>query len=112
MRVPVWMIALPAMCLPALAGAAEPQDEVRKVAEIYLDSLTGKGDAEGRELLLGGATLNAQLFTLENWQIRSRDPVQAEQGDLRAAVTAMNELDRAGRKSLTRIINSAPSGDG
>lgn len=112
MRVAVWwMIALPAVCLPAkTAGADEPRDEARKIAEVYLDSLTGKGDPEGRELLLGGATMNAQLFSLENWRIQSRDPVRTEQGDLKAAVTVMYDLDRAGRKSLTRIVNSASSG--
>jgi hypothetical protein len=56
--------------------------------------------------------MNAQLFNLENWSIQSREPVRTEQGDLRAAVTAMDELDRAGRKSLTRIVAGAGSGNG
>jgi len=94
------------------ARAEEPKDEVRKVAEVYLDALTGKGDQAGRDLLLGGATVNAQLFNLENWKIVARAPVQTEQGDLRAAVALMSELDKAGRASLSRIVNASTGGEG
>lgn len=108
-----WAVAMAMWVLAFAAQAAgEPQDEVRQTAERYLDSLTGKGSQEDRELLLGGATSNAQLFTLENWKVVSRAPPQAEQGDLRAAVTMMQDLDKAGRLSLSRIVNVAGGGEG
>jgi hypothetical protein len=103
--VAVWVLAL-------AARADEPKDEVRKTAERYLESLTGKGTQDDRELLLGGATTNAQLFNLENWRVVSRAPAQAEQGDLRAAVTMMQDLDKAGRASLAKIINVSSGGEG
>jgi hypothetical protein len=107
-----WAIAVAVWALAFAARADEPKDEVRKTAERYLDALTGKGNQEDRELLLGGATTNAQLFNLENWRVISRAPPQAEQGDLRAAVAMMADLDRAGRASLSRIINAGGGGEG
>jgi hypothetical protein len=102
-----------AVCALAFAARAdEPKDEVRKVAERYLESLAGKGSQEDRDLLLGGATINAQLFNLENWKVVSRAPAQVEQGDLRAAVTLMQDLDKAGRASLSKIINAGGGGEG
>ncbi|HEY8208497.1 MAG TPA: hypothetical protein VIG99_13495 [Myxococcaceae bacterium] len=101
----VWSLAF-------AAQADEPKDEVRQAAERYLDALAGKGNQDDRELLLGGATSNAQLFNLENWKVVSRSPPQAEQGDLRTAVAMMQDLDKAGRLSLSRIINSGRGGEG
>jgi len=105
-------VVLAAWTLAAAVRADEPKDEVRKAAEEYLQSLTGKGDPEGRELLLGGATMNAQLFSLENWKVISRAPAQVEQGDLKAALAMMGDLDKAGRTALTRIINVGSGGEG
>ena len=45
----------------------------QKVAKTYLNALTGKGDEAGKDLLLGGVTMNAQLFTLENAELKARD---------------------------------------
>jgi len=103
--VAVWVLAL-------AARADEPKDEVRKTAERYLEALTGKGNQDDRELLLGGATANAQLFNLENWKVLSRAPAQVEQGDLRQAVGLMQDLDKAGRTSLAKIINVGSGGEG
>jgi len=105
-------VAVAAWALALAARAETPKDEVQKIAEQYLSSLTGKGDSAGRDLLLGGATVNAQLFNLENWRVVSRAPPQAEQGDLKAAVTMMGDLDKAGRASLTRIVNAGSGGEG
>lgn len=99
------------MLAPA-ALAAQGDSEQRKVAEQYLNALTGAGDESGKELLLGGATMNAQLFSLENWRIVSKDPVEREEGDLGRAVQMIHELDRAGRQALTQLLGAAQGSDG
>jgi hypothetical protein len=90
---------------PVIAGEKAPP-EVRKIAETYLKALTSEGDESGRSLLLGGATTNAQLASLENWRIVSEDPVQREQGELSSALHLMAELDEAGRAALNQVLDS------
>jgi hypothetical protein len=97
------------LAAPAFAEEAPP--EVMSVAKTYLDALSGAGNEGGKDLLLGGVTMNAQLFVLENWKILSKEPVRKEQGELGPAVKSMNELDRAGRQALTKAITSGGSGD-
>ncbi|MBS1149287.1 MAG: hypothetical protein H6Q89_985 [Myxococcaceae bacterium] len=93
--------------VPALA-----QDEdAKKAAETYLNALTGKGDEAGKDLLLGGVTMNAQLFSLENWELKSKDPVKHEEADLAHAVGMMTDLDKAGRKALTKLMGAEAVGD-
>ncbi|MFZ5470162.1 MAG: hypothetical protein ACOZIN_12075 [Myxococcota bacterium] len=87
------------------------ESEVQKVAEAYLNALTGAGSEAGRDLLLGGATMNAQLFLLENWRVVSKDPVQKEEGDLARAMLLMNALDKEGRAALTRLMNAEQVGN-
>jgi hypothetical protein len=99
------------LALPLRAFAGESDDEVKKVAETYLNALTGAGDEGGKDLLLGGATMNAQLFALENWKVVSKDPVRKEDGDLGHAVTMMNDLDKAGRAALTKLMGAESVGD-
>src|SRR4051794_20847875 len=90
-----------------LAVPAFAQDEeVKKVAETYLNALTGKGDEAGKDLLLGGVTMNAQLFNLENWEFKDKDPVKKEEADLGHAVGMMSDLDKAGRKALTKLMGA------
>jgi hypothetical protein len=48
--------------------------------------------------------MNAQLFSLENWQLKSKDPIQREEGDLMQAVSMIGELDKAGRSVLTKLM--------
>ena len=101
----------------ALAGdppASKPgaKDEAQKVAERYLNALTGQGDEADRELLLGGATMNAQMFVLENWKISSREPVRHEEGDLASAKKHIAELDKAAREALTKVLTSSSDSDG
>lgn len=97
----------------AVAPFAFAQDdaEPKKVAETYLNALTGTGDEAGKDLLLGGVTMNAQLFSLDNWQFKSKDPVKREEGDLTHAVQLMNELDRAGHSALTKLMGMDQVGD-
>lgn len=104
---------LVAAVLVCTVGSAFAQDdaEAKKIAETYLNALTGKGDEAGKDLLLGGVTMNAQLFALENWKFVSKDPVKKEDGDLAHAVQGMNELDKAGRSALTKLMGVEAVGD-
>ncbi len=96
-----------------VSGLALAQDdaEPKKVAETYLNALSGAGDEAGKDLLLGGVTMNAQLFSLDNWQLKSKDPVKKEEADLTHAVQMMNELDKAGRSALTKLMGMDQVGD-
>jgi hypothetical protein len=99
--------ALVVLAVPAFAQ----EDEAKKVAETYLNALTGTGDEAGKDLLLGGVTMNAQLFSLENWKFKDKDPVKKEDGDLAHAVQMMNDLDKAGRTALTKLMGVEAVGD-
>lgn len=95
----------------AVPAFASDEDDARKVAETYLNALTGQGDEAGKDLLLGGVTMNAQLFALDNWKLKAKDPVKHEENDLGHAVAQMNELDKAGRKALTKLMGAEAVGD-
>jgi hypothetical protein len=103
----LFALALVAVSLPA---AAQDDAEATKVANTYLNSLTGKGDEAGKDLLLGGVTMNAQLFMLENAELKAREE-KHEEGDLGRAVQLMNELDKSGRKALTKLMGAEAVGD-
>lgn len=100
-----------ASLLLAANAFAQDEAEARKVAETYLNALSGSGDEAGKDLLLGGVTMNAQLFNLDNWELKSKDPVRKEGADLAHAVQAMSELDKAGRSALTRLMGVEQAGD-
>ena len=100
-----------AIVLLSVPAVAQDDAEAKKVAETYLNALTGKGDEAGKELLLGGVTMNAQLFTLDNWSFKTKDPVRKEEGDLAHAVGMMNDLDKAGRKMLHKLLGAEQVGD-
>jgi hypothetical protein len=102
-----------ATCVLLLAVPALGQDdaEPKKVAETYLNALTGTGDEAGKDLLLGGVTMNAQLFSLENYRFKGKDPVKKEEGDLAHALQMMNALDKAGRSALTKLMGVEQVGD-
>jgi hypothetical protein len=93
-----------------MAGDA-PEAQSERVANAYLRAVSDTGDEAGRDLLLGGATFNAQLFSLENWRILSRESVQREEGDLGEAVQLMRDLDRVGRAALAKLMKEAKRGD-
>jgi hypothetical protein len=98
--------------VPALAAPSAVDEEgAKRAAQTYLDALTGKGDESGKELLLGGATMNAQLFSLENWSFVKKDTSEREEGDLAKALALMNDLDKAGRQTLTALLNADNGGD-
>jgi hypothetical protein len=95
----------------ACAAYADDDADAKRVAVTYLNALTGQGDDTGKDLLLGGVTMNAQLFALDNYSLKSKDPVKHEEADLAHAVQQMNELDRAGRSALTRLMGVEAVGD-
>lgn len=99
------------LCLLALPALAQDDKEAKKVAETYLNALTGSGDEAGKDLLLGGVTMTAQLFSLENFEFKAKDPVKKEEGDLAHAVQLMNALDKSGRTALTKLMGVEQVGD-
>lgn len=103
----LWMT----VALSASVAVADDDAEQKKVAVTYLNALTGNGDEAGKDLLLGGVTMNAQLFSLENFSFKSKDPVKKEEGDLAHAAQMMGELDKAGRSALTKLMGVERVGD-
>lgn len=89
---------------------ASSEQDVRKVAEAYLNAMSGVGDDSGRELLLGGATATAKLFALENWRILRVAAPQHEEADVALAATMVSELDEAARVAMAGILG-AGAGD-
>jgi hypothetical protein len=108
---PIRLLAVAVLSLAPSVALADDEAEAKKVAETYLNALTGKGDEAGKELLLGGATMNAQLFTLENWTIVKKDWSKSEESDLGHAVGMMNDLDKTGRAVLTKLMGAEAVGD-
>ena len=94
----------------AVPAFADEDEDAKKVATTYLNALTGKGDEAGKDLLLGGVTMNAQLFTLENAELKNLE-AKKEDGDLGKAIQLMNELDKSGRKALTKLMGAEAVGD-
>jgi hypothetical protein len=95
----------------ASAGWAQGDAEPRKVAETYLNALSGAGDERGKDLLLGGVTMNAQLFGLENWTIKAKDASKKEEGELAHASHLVAQLDDTARKAIASLLGVAQVGD-
>jgi hypothetical protein len=102
-------LSLAAVTVPALAPA-QTADDPHAVAVAYLNALTGAGDDAARATLLGGVTMTAQMYTLENWQIASEDPVRTETGDLADAKKEIAALDKAGRAALGDMLKTGTEG--
>ena len=79
--------------------------EPERIAIAYLKALDGSGDDLAKEYLLGGATLTADDFTIPNWAIHQREPVQVEVATLDEAVRMMRSLEKAGRETLNAAVN-------
>jgi hypothetical protein len=90
----------------AKAKSAPVDDEPGKIAVTYLKALDGSGSGDAREYLLGRVTLDAELATIPNWKIASREPARTEEASLADAVLEMKKLDAAGRKALDTILKS------
>jgi hypothetical protein len=87
-------------------------DEPRQVAEQYLKAIEGSGDDAGRELLLGGTTMTAAIFTIANWKIVAREPSRHETGDLEDVAARISGIDRAGAAVIATIMGGGPLGNG
>ncbi len=93
------------------AVALDAQDDARKAAEAYLQAISHQGNDGAIESLLGGATLTARLYSIENWKIVGREKHRKEVGDvgdLRAYVTA---IDKAGRDALSTMLGGGPAAE-
>ncbi|MBI5547950.1 MAG: hypothetical protein HY901_29050 [Deltaproteobacteria bacterium] len=89
----------------------DARDGGRKAAEEYLKAISHQGNDGAIESLLGGATLTARLFTIENWKIVGREKHRhevGEVGDLNAYVAA---IDKAGREALSTMIGGGPASE-
>lgn len=84
-------------------------DDVENIAAAYLNAISGNGSDAGREHLLGGATMNAQIFVLENWKVVSKEPVKRETGDLAKAQKIIQELDASGKGALLKLMQQESS---
>src|SRR5689334_6757266 len=89
--------------LAALPARAQDDAEVRRLAETYLKATTGEGDESGKNLLLGGPSMDASLFSLENGRIVRTDALKREKGDLGSAVKLMHELDRSAKDAIAKM---------
>ena len=58
------------------------EDEARKAADAYLKAITREGGAGALDSLLGGSTLRAKAFTLENFKVVGRVKHRHEVGEL------------------------------
>jgi hypothetical protein len=105
------MAFLVCLVFPAVACAQDIPAPVQRAAETYLKALSATGDDAGRELLLGGVTMDARLTGVDTFRIVSRDYVQKETGSLKTATSLMADLDKAGRRSLTELLKKGGGGD-
>ncbi len=86
------------------AVAVDVDDEARQLAEGYLKSISHKGSEQAIETLLGGATMAARIFELDNYRIVGREKHRHEEGalaDLRAHVEA---IDGAGHRAYAGVM--------
>ena len=101
------MLPLVAALSLVVSSARESSDaEVRAVADSYLRALTGSGDDRARELLLGGVSMDAEIFTLDSARVVSREPVRQEEGDLGTVAKLMRDLDQEGRLARAKLLNT------
>ena len=96
-------LVLLAALLSGSAFAQEHEAEARKIADTYLAALTGQGSDAGKQYLLGGLTMDASLYTVENAKISKLDYAKHETKNLKPAMAEMKDLDETGKKNLEKI---------
>jgi hypothetical protein len=94
------------------AVSLETQDEARQLAEAYLKAISREGDENVIDALLGGATLTARIYTIENWKIVGREKHRNEKGRLEDLHSAVNGIDAAGRNALAKMVAGGEDPDG
>ncbi len=93
------------------AVAVDADDQAHSAAEGYLKAVSHQGSDSAIESLLGGATLTARIFTLENFKIVGREKHRHEEGELADLHANVDSVDRAGRDALSRIMGGGPGAD-
>lgn len=99
---------VPAAAVTETEAGLDAQDEARKLAEAYLKAIAREGSEEPLESLLGGATLMAHIYTIENWKIVGREKSRQEKGRLESLHENVAAIDKAGRVALAKMV----AGDG
>lgn len=87
--------------------------QAKQVATLYLQALSGKGDADALSYLLGGITLTAMETQIPNGTIVVEDPVRYEKLPLAGAIKAMSDVDTSAQQALKQAPNpsQAPASD-
>jgi hypothetical protein len=128
MRSALLLSALLALSAPALGAAPkkapggkaqvtetavplDTDDDARKFAEDYLKAISHQGNEGAIDTLLGGATMTARIFTLENFKIVGREKHRHEEGELADLHAHTESIDKAGRDALTHIMGGGPGAD-
>ena len=89
----------------------DAQDDARIAAEAYLKAISGQGNDGAIDTLLGGATMTARIFTLENWKLVERKEHRHEQGELADVTALVDALDREGRGALAKMMGGGPGSE-
>ena len=92
------------------AVALDAKDDARVVGEAYLKAVSGQGERKALDALLGGATLRAKEFRLENWKIVGREKHRSEKGQVEDLAAFVGAIDQAGRKGLATLGGGAGPG--
>ncbi|HEY3448725.1 MAG TPA: hypothetical protein VGK67_20370 [Myxococcales bacterium] len=87
----------------------EAKDDARKAAEAYLAAIAHQGNDGAIDSLLGGATLTARLYSIENWKIVGREKHRKEVGDVSDLHGYVNAIDKAGREALATMLGGGPA---
>ena len=87
----------------------DTRDDARKAAEAYLQSISHQGNDGAIETLLGGATLTARIYTIENWKVVERRKHRHETGELADLNGYVTAIDKAGRDALSTMLGGGPA---
>ncbi|MGC4120097.1 MAG: hypothetical protein QM765_37055 [Myxococcales bacterium] len=89
--------------------ATDTKDDARKAAEAYLQAISHQGNDGAIDSLLGGATLTARLYSIENWKIVGREKHRKEVGDVSDLRVYVDAIDKAGRDALATMLGGGPA---
>lgn len=87
----------------------DAKDEARTAAEEYLQAISHQGNDGAIETLLGGATLTARIFAIENWKVVGREKHRHEEGQLADLHAYVAAIDKAGRDALSGMLGGGPA---
>ena len=90
-------------------ATVDTKDAPRKAAEEYLKAISHQGNDGAIESLLGGATLTARIFVIENWKVVARRVHKHEEGELADLHAYVNAIDKSGREALATMMGGGPA---